>query len=211
MAQRANQTEESLENRLKLTVVGKNLQVTDALKQHIMDRIQRVEAITPQVIDVTIYLEVQKTTQQVEILYKFSHFKVVTKASASDMYQALHLAIGRLRSKLRKWKTKIQNHHAKNLAAAELSVHVLDRTKEEIDAINDEIEEENFAHMEHELEPPKVVKKKKRTLKTLTMDEAVMKMELTDDHFMVYRSEEDRKIKVIYVRRDKTLGIIEVD
>lgn len=211
MAQRAEKFEEIGDDRLKVTVVGRHLQVTDALKKHIIDRIRRVEEITPQVIDVVVYLEVQKTVHRVEILYKFSHFKVVTKAAADDMYQAVHLAIMRLRRKLSKWKTRIQNHHAKNLAQAELSVNVLDRAKEELDEINDDIEEENFVHIEKELEPPKIVKKKKRPLKTLTTEEAVMKMELTDDHFMVYRSEEDHKIKVIYVRRDQTLGIIEVD
>ncbi len=211
MAQRATQLEENLEDRLKITVVGRHLAVTDALKKHIYDRMKRVEEITPQVIDVTVYLEVQKTVHSVEILYKFSHFKVVTKASADDMYQALHLAIMRLRRKLSKWKTRIQNHHAKNLAQAEMSVHVLDRAKEDLDEINDEIEEANFTEVEKGLEPAQIVKKKKRTLKTLTTEEAIMKMELTDDHFMVYRSEEDRKIKVIYVRRDQTLGIIEVE
>jgi putative sigma-54 modulation protein len=172
---------------------------------------RRIEQITPQVIDVMVYLEVEKNVHRVEILYKFSHFKVVTSGAADDMYQAIHLAIMRLRRKLSKWKTRIQNHHAKKFSQVELSVNVLDQAKEDLNEINDEIEEENLVHVEHELEPAKIVKTKKRPLKTLTTDEAVMKRELTDDHFMVYRSEEDQKIKVIYVRRDKTLGVIEVE
>ncbi|MCB1067823.1 MAG: sigma 54 modulation/S30EA ribosomal C-terminal domain-containing protein, partial [Simkania sp.] len=47
-----------------------------------------------------------------------------------------------------------------------------------------------------------------RPLKHLTLDEAVMKMELSDDHFMVYRSEEEQNLKVIYRRRDGSYGII---
>jgi putative sigma-54 modulation protein len=34
-------------------------------------------------------------------------------------------------------------------------------------------------------------------------------MELSEDLFMVYRSEEDRKLKVIYRRNDGNYGIIE--
>jgi len=211
MAQKVEQFQGVEDDDLKLTFIGRHLHVTDALKIHIMDRMRRVERITPQVIDVTIYLEVEKNVHRVEILYKFSHFKVVTKGAADDMYQAFHLAVMRLRRKLSKWKTRIQDHHAKNLAQAELSVNVLDRAKEDLDEINDDIEEENFLHVEQELQPAKIVKHKKRSLKTLTTDEAIMKMELTDDHFMVYRSEEDQKIKVIYVRRDKTVGVIEVE
>jgi putative sigma-54 modulation protein len=42
----------------------------------------------------------------------------------------------------------------------------------------------------------------------LTADEAVMKMDLSGDKFMVYKSEEDQKLKVIYRRRDGDYGLI---
>lgn len=210
MAQQAN-PEESLGDRLKVSVTGRNLQVTDALRQHILEKIARVEEVTPQVIDVQVFLEVQREVHKVEIIYKFSHFKVFAQATDTDMYQSLHHAIARLRRKLHKWKTRIQNHHAKKPSHVELDIQVLDHAKEEIEEINDEIEEENFSRIEDEFKLPKIVKKKKRTLKRLTTDEAIMKMELTDDNFMVYRAEEDQKLKVIYTRRNRTLGILEIE
>jgi len=38
-----------------------------------------------------------------------------------------------------------------------------------------------------------------------------MKMELSGDAFMIFRSEEDNKVKVIYRREDEDFGIIEVE
>ena len=67
---------------------------------------------------------------------------------------------------------------------------------------------ENNDNLQKDYALPKVVKKKKRPLKTLTIDEAVMKMELSDDNFKVYRSEEDQALKVIYRRRDGSYGVI---
>jgi putative sigma-54 modulation protein len=211
MAQKASSFEENLENPFKVTILGKNLPVTEALKQHIIDKIERIEEITPQVIEVLVHLEVQRSVHRVEIIYKFSHFKVVTKAESDDMYHSFHMAIRHLRQKLRKWKTRIQNHHAESLSQVELAVNVLDSAREAVNEINDEIIEENIAVLDKEFKLPNVAKKKKRMLKTLTMEEAIMKIELSDDHFMVYRAEEDQKIKVIYVRRDQSLGIIEVE
>lgn len=46
-------------------------------------------------------------------------------------------------------------------------------------------------------------------LKELTREEALMKMELSRDAFLVYRSEEDRRLKVLYRRKDGNYGIIE--
>ena len=51
---------------------------------------------------------------------------------------------------------------------------------------------------------------KKLSLKTLSTDEAMMKMELTENNFVVYRCEEDKKLKVIYRRQDHNFGIIEL-
>ena len=47
-------------------------------------------------------------------------------------------------------------------------------------------------------------------LKTLTQEEAIMKMEITDDPFLIFRSEEDQKIKVIYRREDRNYGLVQI-
>lgn len=202
---------EAMNGEEKITILGRNLQVTESMKEHIVTRMKKLEEITPNVIEIKVYLEIQKNVHRAEIFYKFSHFDVITHASAGDMYGAIDIAGHRMRSKLRKWKTKIQDHHAKKLAEVEMSIHVLDQSRESLEEINDQIEEENFKEIEDELKPPAVVKKKKKSVPSLTMQEASMRMDLSQDHFMVYRAEEDQKIKVMYVRRDGTLGILEVE
>jgi putative sigma-54 modulation protein len=47
-------------------------------------------------------------------------------------------------------------------------------------------------------------------LKTLTQDEAVMKMEIAEEPFIIFRSEEDQKIKVIYRRKDENYGLVQI-
>lgn len=42
----------------------------------------------------------------------------------------------------------------------------------------------------------------------MTWDEAIMKLELSGDVFLVFRNEADRKINVIYRRGDGDLGIL---
>ncbi len=199
------------QNKEKVTIIGRNIQVTAPMREHILLKIRKIEELTPNVIDVAVFLEIQKTECRVEILYKFSHFFVMSHAVLDDMYQAIDLAASRLRGKLLKWKTKIQHHTGKKPSEVEMNIHVLDRQKEELFEVNDEIEEEAFHEIEEILHPPVVVKNKKKTIPVLTMEEASMRMDLTDDYFMVYRSEEDMKLKVMYIRRDKTLGVLEIE
>ncbi|MEC8307247.1 MAG: sigma 54 modulation/S30EA ribosomal C-terminal domain-containing protein, partial [Chlamydiota bacterium] len=55
---------------------------------------------------------------------------------------------------------------------------------------------------------PRVTRKKERFLKTLTLQEAIMKLTLSDDQFFLYKSEEDCSLKVLYRRRDGSYGLI---
>ena len=57
--------------------------------------------------------------------------------------------------------------------------------------------------------PHKIVSKETRPLRTLPTAKPSLKMELSGDAFMIYRSEEDHGLKVIYRRKDGNFGVIE--
>jgi len=193
---------------IDVSVIGKHVEVTTPLKNYVMEKVAKVEHLNHQGIDMIVRLDVQKLEHTVNIVMKFSHFKVQVHATTEEMYSAIDKAFDRLKTKLRKWKGRIQDHHAKGIPAVDLDVNVLEKQPLDVDLINDDIEEVTLQEMEASCAKPKVYKKKSRPLKTLNLDEAVMKMELSSDNFLIYRSEEDRKLKVLYRRKDNSYGII---
>jgi len=191
-----------------ISVVGKNIEITKPIRDYIEEKIAKIEALSTDIIDVKVRLDVQKLNHMVDIFLKFSHFRVNVRAITENMYSAIDKSFEKLYTKLRKWKSRIQDHHNKGVAVTEMEVNVLEHAQHEIEDINQEIIDANNNNLQKDYALPKVVKKKKRPLKTLTIDEAVMKMELSDDNFKVYRSEEDKALKVIYRRRDGSYGVI---
>ena len=191
-----------------IAVTGKNIEITKPIRDYVDEKIAKIEMITNHIIDIHVRLDVQKLNHVVDIILKFSHFKVNVRANTENMYSAIDKAFERLYTKLRKWKSRIQDHHAKGVAVTEMEVNVLAHAQHEIEEINEEIIDENNLTLEKDFAPPKVVKKKRRPLKMLTLDEAVMKMELSDNHFMIFRGEEEQGLKVIYRRRDGSYGIV---
>lgn len=191
-----------------INIIGKNIEITNPIRDYIEEKIEKIEDLSTDIIDVKVCLDVQKLSHVVDILMKFSHFRVNVHANTDNMYSAIDKAFERLYTKLRKWKDRIQDHHAKGIAVTEMEVNVLEHAQHEIEEINQEIIDANNESLQSEYTRPKVVKKKKRPLKMLTIEEAVMKMELSNDNFKVYRSEEDQNLKVIYRRRDGSYGII---
>lgn len=193
---------------IDVTVFGKNIDITTPLKKYVMEKVEKVEHINHLGMNMNVRLDVQKLDHSVDIVMKFSHFKVQVHAVTPEMYAAIDKAFDRLKAKLRKWKGKIQDHHAKGIPAIDLQVNVLENTTSDLEEINDQIEEINYKEKEQQYQIPKVYKKKTRPLKTLNLNEAVMKMELSSDNFLIYRGEEDLELKVLYRRKDNSYGVI---
>lgn len=191
----------------RINISSKHIEVTNALHDYVVDKMEKSEKLSNHIIDVDVKLNVHKLNHTCVIILKFSHFKIKVQAVTDDLYSAIDKAFDRLRAKLRKWKGKIQDHHAKGISATEIEVEVLESQLNDDQSMDEEIVDENNSTLDEDFSPPKIVRKKKRKLKTLTVDEAWMKMDLSDDNFMVFRSEEDQGLKVIYRRPDGNYGM----
>lgn len=189
-----------------IQITGRNVEVTDAIRDYATEKVSKIERFMSRIIDVNVIMDIQRLDHRVEIIVKTGNTKITSSASTTDMYASIDQAVAKLEAQLLRYKSKLQDHHAKGHAILDMNVNVLSREE----AREEELEEEII----HEAEKPRfklhhVVKKETRPLKTLTYDEAVMKMELSGDTFMVFKNEEDQKLKVIYRRRDDNYGIIE--
>lgn len=194
-----------------IQINGRHVQVTDAMKQYAESKLSKIEHFHNHIMDIHVTMDIQRIEHSVTIIVKFEHFKIKSHASSTDMYVSIDQAVNKLQKQLCRWKDKMQDHSNKKLSEIDIQVNVLQRPYEELEEINEEIEFEIRQHEAEELVPGHVIGTETIRLKYLLTAEAVMKMELSGDHFLVYRSEEDRKIKVIYRRNDGNYGIIQAE
>jgi putative sigma-54 modulation protein len=194
----------------RFTVIGRNIIVTDGIQQHIRDRLSKIERFDIQLMDIHIHLDIQKLEHSAEIVAKCGHLRVKVSAVSTDMYVSIDKAVERLQALLRRWKDRMHSHHNKAVDT-EMQVHVINRPysdeeEEEVSEFNREIESANEANRIYS--PPVVIREKRLPLKTLTIEEAVMQMELSQSKFLVFRSEEDHSLRVIYPRKGSTYGVM---
>lgn len=189
-------------------LIGRHVSITDPIKKYALDKLAKIERFGGNVLEALIILDVQKSMHTADFVLYLNNQKIKVSGRSEDMYASIDQAIERLASKIRRYMERLHDHHAKGISEIEMNVNVLGPITP-LDDINDQIEEENLREIEKELMPHKIVSTKKRPLKTLNRDEAIMKMELSEDQFLIYRCEEDQKLKVIYRRDDGNYGIIE--
>jgi putative sigma-54 modulation protein len=191
-----------------IQITGRNVSVTEAMKNYAMDKIAKIERFSNRVIDVKVTMDVQRGDQYIDIILKVDNTKIKASGHSNDMYASIDKAVDRLKEQIRRYKEKINNHHSISHADVAMNVNIYHPT-DDLAEFNEEIQAETDRRMVDRYSPRKIVKTETRYLKTLRVDEALVKIQLSGDKFMVFRSEEDKKIKIIYLRDDGNFGIIE--
>ena len=189
-------------------VIGRHIDITDPMKAYAVDKLTKIERFGGRVIEATIIMDIQKLVHSVDFLINVNNTKIKVSGRSENMYASTDQAIAHLEAKLRRYTHRLHEHETKGLSEIDVNVNIVERISL-LEEINDQIEEENLSQIEATLRPHKIVSTETRPLRMLNQEEAIMKMELSEDPFLVYRSEEDQKLKVIYRRNDGNYGVIE--
>lgn len=191
-----------------ISVSGRNVQVTESMKDYAIEKIMKIERFSDRIIDVNVIMDIQKLDHRVDIIMKVDHIKIKSQASCTDMYASIDKAVAKIETQLLRYKDKLQDHQNKGVKSVDMNVNILKALADE-ELVNAEIEEENNRISQNKFQLHRIASRETRPLKVLTFDEAVMKMELSGDAFLIFRHEEDMKIKVIYKRKDGNFAVIE--
>lgn len=194
----------------EVSVVGHNVEITDGMRDHAVDKISKLERFSQRIISVHVIMEVQKLLQKVDIVMSVDNTVIKSSAMSSDIYASIDEAVHKLERQLVRYKQRIQDHHCKPSKEVDMKVNVVRPLSDaELTEINDEIDFESRERMAKKYAPKQIVSLETHSLKQLTSNEAMMKLELSGDPFLVYLCEEDRNLKLIYRRKDGNYGIFE--
>ena len=193
-----------------IQIIGRHVDITEPMKTYAINKLTKIERFGGKVVDATMIMDIQKLMHTVDFLINVNNSIIKVTGRSENMYASIDQAIARLEGKLRRYIKRLHEHNAKGLAEIDVNVNVIERISP-LEEINDQIEESNLRQVEEELRPHQIVSRETRRLKTLNQEEAIMKMELSEEPFLVYRGEEDQKLKVIYRREDANYGVIEAE
>ncbi len=111
---------------MNLTISGHHLEVTPALREYVLTKLERVKRHFDQVVDVTIVLSVEKLSQKdrrqkAECTLHVKGKDIFVEQSSEDMYAAVDELMDKLDRQVVRHKDKVQDHHheaAKRVDAA---------------------------------------------------------------------------------------------
>ncbi len=173
---------------MQVTVNGRNIEVTEALKQYATDKFSRLEKYLPKSVTVAITLSVvKKVHHTAEAVIKSNGLLIQASEETGEMYSAIDLLIEKIERRVKRYKEKLVDHkHQGGKQPAGLAP--ASPSEERI---------------------PQIIKTKRFDLKPMLPEEAVMQMELLDKPFFIFANALSGSVNVIYKRKDGNVGLIE--
>lgn len=191
---------------MQLQVHGKQMDVGDALRTHVEDKLTDV---SEKYLNHTTYATVTfskdghghgQTRAHINMQLG-KNMMVTADATERDPYVAFDQASEKAAKQIRRYKRKIRDNHERLPEDPEFEIlkarnYILAAAPEQ-----DDQPEENFE--------PAVIAEMSRDIMTLSVSDAVMHMDLTNENALVFRNRSNKNINVIYRRSDGNIGWID--
>jgi putative sigma-54 modulation protein len=100
---------------MQLNVSGHHVEVTDSLRGYVESKIEKLERHFDLVSDVSCILTVEKLQHKAEATVNVNGGTIYADAIEEDMYAAIDGLIDKLDRRVRKYKEKLVDHHAREV------------------------------------------------------------------------------------------------
>jgi ribosomal subunit interface protein len=207
-----------------ILVRGRNVEVPDHFRQHVSEKLQRVERYDHKIIrvDVELYHERNPrqsgSCQRVEITCKSRGPVIRSEACAADFYSALDFSVTKLEGRLRRSADRRRVHHGSrtptSVAAATSAVIAGEvASREGINGVSAAEGHLSTAVLEGldsagNEGPGRVVREKEHPAKPMTIDQALFEMELVGHDFYLFSDADTGQPSVVYRRKGYDYGVI---
>jgi putative sigma-54 modulation protein len=171
---------------MRLSVKGRNLEVTEALHRYAEEKVQRLTKYLDQIVGAKVVLAVEKHRQIAEVTLHVRDLTIRAEESTDDLYSAIDLVTEKLERQILRYKERILGHGGPRVGQPAAPAVPAGPDGE-----------------------PRVVKTKRFAVKPAEVDEALLQMNLLGHSFYVFRNARTDEVNVIYRRKDGHYGLIE--
>jgi ribosomal subunit interface protein len=194
-----------------IVVRGRNVEVPDHYRQHVAEKLAKIERYDDRIIRADVELLHEKNPRQseicqrVEITCRVRGPVVRVEAVAADFYKALDLAVERLARKFRQAADRRRVHHGRHTPT---SVAPATPARKQPEPATLAVSDGSVDTDELPDGPGRVVREKEHPAKPMTIDQALFEMELVGHDFYLFADADGGHPSVVYRRKGYDYGVI---
>jgi putative sigma-54 modulation protein len=180
---------------MKVEYIARKVTLSDSTRRLAEKKLAKVEKYFNDIIDLRLELSQERHLYVADIFVKGKDFDAKSTSSNKDLTTAIQEAVDKLEIQARKAKARLKDRKRQGGDA-----------KAERHWNLDVLESDSVA-----AGAPRIVETLSIPIKPMSIDEAAMQLEKTDELFFVFRNAATDRVNVVYRRADKNLGLITPD
>ena len=167
-------------------------------KEHCEQKLKKFDQYfrNPDEIEANILCKEYDDCKAIEVTIPTKNIILRAEVKEETFFNALDAAMAKLESQLRRHKSKIYSAM---------------KRREGVSGYYAQQGELDLDGMQAELMASKLVKDKKIELTPMTVEDAILQMDMLDHDFYIFLNSETNKVCVVYLRNDNDYGIIEAN
>jgi ribosomal subunit interface protein len=199
---------------MNIQITGKQMDVGQAMQQHITTKLQDIcgKYFDPsKTLDATVIVHKQQngafTSVQITLVLAMRGGVIIKgEERATDPYAAFDLAADHIAKQLRRYKTRLRDHHHPGVAA---TTAMLATARERVFAPEIDEDEEIAAPAAINADGyPVVIAENHQHIESMSVRDAVMRMDLAGNTVYMFRNPRSEILNVVYRRPDGNIGWI---
>ena len=175
-----------------ITISGKNIEVSDYLEELINKKVSKLDKYFPEDTQAHVTPSVERNRHIVEVTIPYAGGLIRGEETSGDMYASVDNVLSKLEKQIVRHRTKLEKSLRAGAFRAPEPVYADAFTQDDLDE-----------------EAAKVVKVKRFDIKPMTVDEAMLQLEMLGHSFYMFTNGDTNQINVIYKRKDGNYGLIE--
>ncbi len=196
---------------MKLSIAGLHVDTGDTLKAHIEEKLSQLTNIFSQIHEADVSLKKDGHKFVAEITLFASGLNMRAAGEGADLYLATDDACSKLLKQIDKYKGRMNKHLNRRMEKNERLV-AIEEQAQAISLRHQTVEESSLEDFPDDMFAefmPKIEHKDVRNIQTLTVDEAVMQMDLLHTNFFIFQNPKSGDLNVVYREPSGTIGWVE--
>lgn len=174
---------------MRITITGKNIEVSEYLEDLVVKKVTKLDKYFPEDTQAYVTLAVERNRHIVEVTIPYAGGIIRGEVASGDMYASVDSVLAKLEHQIVKHRTKLEKNLRQGAFKAEPVYAPIEEEEEE--------------------EPRRVVRVKRFSIKPMSVEEAMLQMDLLGHSFYVFENADDHSVNVLYLRKDGNYGLIE--
>ena len=186
---------------MRYQISGKQIDIGESLTNHVKSEIGEVAskyAERPTEAHITFSKDAYEFRCE-STIHLSTGLTVAAEGRSTEIYSSFEKCTNKIEKQLRRYKRRLKGHHKDRTTPVEViaaSAYIL--ASEDSDNVG-----------EPESLQPVIVAEMETKIQSLSVGEAVMQMELTEEPVLVFRNEGQKRLNVVYKRKDGNIGWID--